>query len=304
MNQKCYHTFNAFLREKFGEKVYRVSLDAGFTCPNRDGFLGTGGCIYCNEAGSRAGYVDPEIPAREQFAKGAEIIRRKYNARKFIAYFQAYTNTYAPPEKLREIYSEVTSHPDVVGISIGTRPDMIDPAKLDAVADAACGKWALIEYGAQSMRDETLRRIRRMHSVADTENAIRLTRERGIDVLAHVIFGLPGETPDIMKQSVARLVELGVNAFKFHHLYVEKGTALEAMYHRGEFEVIAKQDYMELLLEVIPTLPRETVIHRLFGQCSPDTLIAPSWTLHKNELIRELEKLLEKREISQGSATL
>lgn len=300
-NGKPYHSLNYELKQIFGEKVYRISIDAGFTCPNRDGTLGRGGCIYCNEAGARAQYVNPEMSIEQQIRHGMRVIGQRYRARKFIAYFQAYTNTYAPVEVLERSYRQALKFSEVVGISIGTRPDCIDDDKLKLIEEIAQDYYTIIEYGAQSMHNSTLTKINRCHTVEDTINAIIRTKERkGIQVLAHLIFGLPGEDTLMMQQSVQQLVKLGVDAFKFHHLYIEKRTVAAKLYQIGKITPLDRDIYIDLLIEVISKLPRRIVLHRLFGESNRERLIAPVWTLEKTINLRILEQRMRERGIYQG----
>lgn len=301
---KRYHSLNSFFQERFNGKVYRVALDAGFTCPNRDGTKGRGGCVYCNEAGSRASYVDPKKSVKDQLLEGIRLIRTRTGAGKYIAYFQAYTNTYHPdPEFLEKLYLETLSVPDVVGLSVGTRPDCVPDAVLDMLEKIAERHFVLLEFGAQSMKEETLGKINRRHRVSETSDAVKRAKKRaGIEVLAQLIFGLPDETPDDMKKSVRELTALGVNGFKFHHLYVEKNTMLEKMYYADKIKLLTLEEYLDILCGVLPLIPENVVLHRLFGQCSKDTLVAPHWTLDKNANLERFEKLLEERGIVQGSA--
>jgi hypothetical protein len=296
-----YTGLNGFLHGRFGERVYRVSVDAGFTCPNRDGTKGRGGCVYCNESGSRAAYVEPEITVAEQLRRGKEIIARMYGVRKFIAYFQPYSNTYGVPlETLEHLYRSALAEPDIAGIAIGTRPDAVSPAIIELLADIARERLVILEYGAQSMRDDVLERINRGHTAADTEAAFGISRGKGIHLAAHLIFGLPGETPADMIAGAIRLVELGADGFKFHHLYIEKNTRAERMYADGEMSVLSRDEYIEILCGVIARLPERIVLHRLFGQCAPETLAAPEWTLDKNGNLDTLRKVLRERGIRQG----
>jgi radical SAM protein (TIGR01212 family) len=300
---KHYHTANAYFQSVFGEKVHRVSIDAGFSCPNRDGTKGIGGCIYCNEAGSRARYVEPEKSVRDQVLQGIDSLGKKFDVRKFIAYFQAYSNTYADVSILGKIYSEALDFPEIVGISIGTRPDCINSEKLALIEKIAEEKWVMVEYGAQTMKNQTLELINRGHSVNETISAIQETKKRkNIQVLAHLIFGLPGEDFSDMKQSVKELVDLGVDAFKFHHLYVEKNTALEIMLNKGQVRLLKLEEYLELLCDIIPNLPERIVLHRLFGECAKENLIAPIWTLEKNKNLALLGRLLAEKNIRQGGS--
>lgn len=304
MNDALYTGLNGFLRERFGERVYRVSVDAGFTCPNRDGTKGYGGCIYCNESGSRASYVEPDVPVAEQLRRGKELIARRYGARKFIAYFQPYSNTYLPLsasiETLERLYKSALAEPDIAGIAIGTRPDTVNPAILEMLAGIARERLVILEYGAQSMNDGVLERINRGHTVADTEGAFGMSRGMGIHLVAHLIFGLPGETPADMIEGVMRLVELGADGFKFHHLYIEKNTLAEKMYINGEIGEMSRDEYIDILCEAIARLPERIVLHRLFGQCASETLVAPDWTFDKHGNIDYLRNALRERGIRQG----
>lgn len=302
---KRYHSLNSFFLEHFNEKVYRVSVDAGFTCPNRDGTKGTDGCIYCGEDGARASYVDPDKSVKDQLKEGMKLIRQRTNAKKFIAYFQAYSNTYLDDvDALEKIYLDALDFPEVAGISIGTRPDCVNADVLNMLQKISEKTWLMIEYGVQSMNNSTLKEINRRHTVDDIVNAVEMTKKRvGINVLAHVIFGLPKETKKDMMQSVSELVRLGVDAFKFHHLYVEKNTALEQLYYADKVKMLTLEEYLDILSEVIPALPEPVVLHRLFGQCSKEKLVAPHWTLDKNGNSDKLDKLLEKKGVWQGCAT-
>lgn len=296
-----YYSLSAFLQNKFGEKVYRVSIDAGFTCPNRDSSLGIGGCIYCNQQGARAGYVDPEVSVAEQIRKGIVIIKQRYGAKKFIAYFQAYTNTYANVEVLEQVYKTALEFPEIVGIAIGTRPDCIDEPKLDLIESIASKVYTIVEYGVQSLNPKTLVAINRKHSAKDSLRAIEMTKQRkNIDVLAHIIFGLPDETKDDMLNSLMGLIAAGIHSVKFHHLYVEKNTVLADWYNEGRFVPLDRKTYLDILVEAIGILPPNVVIHRLFGQSNKSVLIAPEWTLDKNFSLRLLDKMLLERNIWQG----
>jgi radical SAM protein (TIGR01212 family) len=304
MNEVLYTDLNSFLRARFGERVYRVSVDAGFTCPNRDGTKGLGGCIYCSESGSRASYVEPDVPVAEQLRRGKELIARRYGVRKFIAYFQPYSNTYlsngASVETLDRIYKGALAGPDIAGIAIGTRPDTVDPRIIGLLSDIARERLVILEYGAQSMKDVVLKRINRGHTAADTEKAFGMSRGRGLHLVAHLIFGLPGETSADMIEGVMRLAELGADGFKFHHLYIEKNTRAERMYAGGEIDLMSREEYIDVLCEVIARLPERIVLHRVFGQCAPENLSAPEWTLDKHGNLDYLRKVLRERGVRQG----
>ncbi|RKY97511.1 MAG: TIGR01212 family radical SAM protein [Candidatus Hydrothermota bacterium] len=300
---KRYYSFSCHLKKIFGEKVYRVSLDAGFTCPNRDGTLGYGGCIFCDEAGSRAGYVKPEIPVIEQLRKGIEFIREKFGANKFIAYFQAFSNTYAPPEKLRELYWSVFEIKDVVGISISTRPDLVSEEVLDVIEEIAEKHYVWLEIGVQSMHLRSLEKVKRMHGVAENIDAIlRTKKRRNILILAHVILGLPGETVKEMIETARVLSVLGIDGIKMHHLYVVEGTPLAEIYRRGKLKIFeTPREYAEVAVKFIEHLAPKIIIHRLAGR-AVEGLVAPLWSSNKFVAQQEIEKILEELNTWQGKA--
>ncbi len=296
-----YYSFNSFLKKKFGEKVYRISIDAGFTCPNRDGTKGVGGCIYCGESGAKAGYVIPSLSIADQIDSGSKIIGKKYGVKKFIAYFQAYSNSYSGVEELYSLYKSALRAPGICGIAIGTRPDCVDQAKIDMFNRLSEETFLIVEYGAQSMKNNTLKKINRCHTAQDTARAISLTGMSGrIHVAAHLIFGLPGETEEDMLHSAAVLTDLGVDGFKFHHLYVEKDTVLEKYYNNKRLKLLERDQYIGLLLKLLPKIPADTVIHRLFGECPEEKLVAPLWTLEKHKNTAILENLMALNCIRQG----
>ena len=300
--EKRYFTLNAYLRKKYGARVHRVAIDAGFTCPNRDGTISSGGCAYCAEHGARAAYVDPEQSVKDQLLSGIAKISAKTGANLFIAYFQAYTNTYAPVETLEKLYREALSVPGVVGISVGTRPDCIDAEKLDLLEMLAQNTSVLIEYGVQTLNDNTLKKLNRGHDSAASIRAIRETKKRkGIEVLAHLILGLPGDSREDMIESAGVLVREGIDAFKFHQLFIERRTALEQVYRSGGFELLTLEEYIGVLCGIIPILPPEIVIHRLFADADKNKLIAPLWTLEKARNTALLDQVLEEKNIHQGS---
>ncbi len=296
-----YRSLSSYLKEKFGEKVYRVSIDAGFTCPNRDGTLAYGGCIFCDEAGSRARYVEPQLPIREQLVKGMDFIGRRFGARKFIAYFQAYSNTYAPIEKLREIYSIPLEFPEVVGISISTRPDLVSEDVLTLLDELSDKVHVWLEIGVQSFHYRSLVKVRRFHGVAESIDAILRAQKHRVEVVTHVILGLPGETVREMIETARILSALGVNGVKMHHLYVVKNTDLAKLYENGKVKVFdTPEDYAKVAALFIAHLSPEIVIHRLAGRAPADMLIAPEWTSNKFASIQAIQKELEDKDIYQG----
>ncbi len=281
-------TFNTYLRQKFGCRVQKIPIDAGLTCPNRDGRIGRGGCIYCNQLGSGTGAFSKGVSIREQMERGIMWARRRYKARKFIAYFQSYSNTYAPLHVLEDIYSQALLGPDVVGLFISTRPDCIDDERLELIKRVSKGRMLWMEYGLQSASDKTLSLINRGHKVADFIRAVEITHEFGIPVCAHVIFGLPGEGQDEMTDTVRLLSDLGIEGVKFHQLYVVKGTVLHDLYKKGRYQPISREEYVDMVLWAIRHLSKETVIHRLTGDPMPGELVAPDWSLEKTRIIQQI----------------
>jgi radical SAM protein (TIGR01212 family) len=296
-----YNSFSAHLRRQFGCRVYKVSVDAGFTCPTRDGTKARGGCLYCGEEGSRASYCDPDLPIGEQVRRGIEFLRRRYKAEKFIAYFQPYTNTYAPVEVLRRAYDEALSVDTIVGLSIGTRPDCISPQVLDLLEDYQGKTYLWVEYGLQSAREKTLELINRHHTVSEFVSAVEQTRDRGIRVCAHVILGLPKETRSDMLASADLLNSLGVNGVKIHSLYVNRNAPLARMYQAGELRLLSLEEYVALVCDYLERLAPDILIHRLTGEAPPTLLVAPQWCTDKSGVIRCIQQELERRDSVQGS---
>ncbi len=300
--EKRYRALSDHLKEKYGCKVHKVSLDAGFTCPNRDGRLGTGGCVYCNNQGFSPNTRRPRIPISEQLEQGMAFLRRRYKAEKFISYFQAYTNTYAPVETLEPIYREALAHGDVVGLSVGTRPDCIEDPVIDLLADIGHDREVWIELGLQSAHDSTLLRINRKHDVAAFADAVRRIRKYPrLKICGHIILGLPGETTDMMLDSADLLSDLGVHGVKIHLLHILKDTPLEDAYNRGEVEIFQFPAYVSLVCDYLERLDPEIIIQRLTADGPADILIAPKWALEKKRTIDKIEKELLKRDTRQGA---
>lgn len=302
-NDKRYRAFGDFLKESLGEKVYKISIHAGFTCPNRDGTLGTGGCIYCNNQGFSPNTRRARMSVREQVETGITHITKRYKAKKYIAYFQAYTNTYGPYEQLKAAYDEALSHPDVVGLSVGTRPDCLEDDVLELLADyAARGYHVWIELGLQSMHDATLEQINRHHTVADFVDAVkRIKKFPALHICAHVILGLPGETRDMMLQSAAFLSDLGVHGIKIHLLHVLRDTPLEALYTAGDVKIFNRTEYVSLVCDYLELLDPGMVIQRLTADGPSDILLAPRWAMEKKKTVDMISKELRRRGMHQGA---
>ncbi len=295
-----YYRFSSYLRDRFGCPVYRVPIDAGFTCPTRDGTLSNSGCIYCDERGSASTLSDRYLPVREQLLRGIESARRRYGAEKFISYFQAFTNTYAPLKKLRILYNEATSHPDVVGLAIGTRPDCVSNQILDLIASFTSNFDTWLEYGLQSAHDSTLKHIDRGHTVAQFSDAAKRARERNIKVCAHVIIGLPGETRDMILDTARFIASLPLNGVKIHLLHVLKGSPLEDAYRDGRLNMLSLEEYTGLVCDFLELLPPTIVIQRLTGEAPRQNLVAPKWALDKSAVIEAINAELERRDSWQG----
>jgi hypothetical protein len=302
MNEKRYLAFSEYLKNRFGCKVYKISIDAGFTCPNRDGSLGEGGCIYCNNQGFSPNTRRARASISEQIRVGAEFMRTRYKAEKFLAYFQAFTNTYAPVETLRLAYSEALACDDVVGLSVGTRPDCVPDDVLDLLSSIAQSKETWIELGLQSAHDRTLELINRRHNVASFIDAVQRTRARGnLKICGHIILGLPGETPDMMLDSARLLSDLGVNGVKIHLLHILKDTPLAEAHSRGEIPIFKFDEYVSLVCDYLELLSPDIVIQRLTADGPSDLLIAPSWAMQKKRAIDAIEKEMLKRDTHQGA---
>jgi len=277
--------YNDYLRQKYGCKVYRIALDAGFSCPN----IESGGCIYCNSKGSRASYTDPHLSVRKQLEKRMEYLKETKDAKKFIAYFQSHTNTYAPVDKLKITYDQAAGFDGIVGISIGTRPDAIDREKLDLIASYKDRYEVWLEYGLQSAHDKTLKSINRGHTFDVFLNAVKMTREFSIPICAHVILGLPGEIKDDMIATARKLADLKIEGIKIHLLHILKGSKLEDLYKNGEIRLLEEDEYVELAREFLNNLAPDVIVQRLTGQGSKDDHIAPLWALNKTGTINKIK---------------
>lgn len=298
MGQKFFYDYNTFLRTKFGEKVYKISLDAGFTCPNRDGTVGNTGCIYCNNASFSPPVYHRTPNLNEQIQRGIET-GHKNKTYKFIAYFQAYTNTYASIEKLQEIYSCVLQFPEIVGIAIGTRPDAIDKDKLDLLEQLAKTTFVSIEYGVQSCQNETLVWIQRGHTYKTFLQAMEYTRNRGIHICAHIMIGFPNETREHILQTAFEMNRVGINGIKLHNLLIVANTELEIIYHRQPFHLLSKEEYVSLVCDFLERLDPHIVCERLYATAPADYLIAPKWPLQV-AMGDEVSKELAHRQSYQG----
>jgi radical SAM protein (TIGR01212 family) len=295
-----YYDLNRYYRSIFGCRVQKITVDAGLTCPNRDGTLSTEGCIYCNARGSGTGAHVRGLSVSEQLRQGKEKLSRRYKAKKFIAYFQSFTNTYAPISRLRALWEEAFSVPGVVGMSVGTRPDCVDRPTLDLLEDFSRRGLVWVEYGLQSVHDATLARINRGHDFKCFEAAVTAARERNLNICAHVILGLPGENRDDMLETARTIGRMDIQGVKLHLLYVVKGTELARQYQRGDYRCLQQKAYVELVCRFLELLPRQMVIQRLTGDPHPEELMAPDWSMRKTETLNLIRGQLEEEDSWQG----
>ena len=303
-DERRFNSYAGYFRRLFGDRVQKLSVDAGFTCPNRDGTVGTGGCTFCINGAFTPSYCSPTKSITQQIDEGIEFHRNRYRtARHYLVYFQSYSNTYAPLERLKAVYDEALRHPDVVGIVIGTRPDCVDEEKLDYLAGLARDRYVAVEYGIESTSDATLRAVNRGHDFAAAERAVRMTAERGLAVGGHFILGLPGETDDMLLAQTARINALPLTTVKFHQLQVFRGTAMAAEYdaHPDRFRFWSLDEYLDLFVEILRRLRPDLVVERFASEAPPRYHYGRNWGLVRNEqLLSMLEKRLERRNAYQG----
>lgn len=304
MEGRRYNSFVGFLKKKYGCRLQKLVVDAGFSCPNRDGTLSTGGCTYCDNAAFHPGYSTPDKSITRQLDEGIEFHQGRYRSvTKYLAYFQAYSNTYGPLSKMRKAYEEALAHKDVVGIVVGTRPDCIDAEKLDYLKELSQDKVVIVEYGIESCHDATLRRINRGHTFAQARRAVELTAEKGIMQGAHFIFGLPGETIPMMMEMAPAINALPLDSVKFHQLQIIKGTAMEREFRerREDFVTFTLDGYIDFFVDFLERLRPDLRIERFAGEVPPRFVNETPWGLVRNpQLLEMLEKRLEERDTWQG----
>ncbi|NQU85401.1 MAG: TIGR01212 family radical SAM protein [Mariniphaga sp.] len=301
-HSKRYNDFPTYFRSKFQERVQKVSVDAGFTCPNRDGTKGKGGCSYCNNKTFKPSYCNLETSVTNQINQGVEFFARKYKSMRFLAYFQAYSSTYASLENLKELYEEALAHPKIVGLVIATRPDCLDHAVLDYFEELSKKFYVMVELGIESHLDSTLERINRGHTFQDSIIALEETRKHGINNCAHLILGLPGESKeDILEQS-RTISKLPIDNLKLHQLQIHKGTVLEKQYYQSpnEFNLFKVEEYIDLVVDYLELLNPAIVVERFISQAPPELLVAPRWGLKNFEFVAKVEKRLNERKTWQG----
>ena len=298
---KRYRDYTGYLLERFGERVQKIAIDAAMNCPNRDGTISSDGCIFCDRRGSGSGrMLDTGMSPAEQIRLAKKFLSGRYGAAKFIAYFQSFTNTYGRADDLKRLYDEALSFPDIVGLSVGTRPDCVDGRVLDLLASYLEKYMVWVEYGLQSAHDVTLAGINRGHNAACFQRSAGEASSRGIEVCAHVILGLPGETPEMMMDTARFLANCPIHGVKIHLLYVVRGTALEKMYRSGGLKCLDQREYVDLVVRFLEILPERFVIQRLTGDPPAGELVAPAWARDKKTTLDLVRLELEKRNTRQG----
>ena len=297
---KRYYSFDSFLKNRFGEKIYKVSLDGGFTCPNRDGTIGTGGCIFCSEGGSGDFASDARLPVSDQITQGISLVAAKNPSSRYIAYFQAFTNTYAPVSRLRKLFTEAIEDFRIAALAIGTRPDCLPDNVLALLKELNERKPVFVELGLQTIHPVTAGLIRRGYPLSCFEEAVRNLSSIGVWTVVHLILGLPGETEDMMLESVRYLNSLPIHGVKFSMLHILKGTDLADIYREKPFLVFTMESYVNLILQCIGNLRSDIVIHRLTGDGPKDLLIAPLWSLRKRTVLNNIAHQLKVQDIRQG----
>jgi hypothetical protein len=296
-----YFSYNLYLRTRFGERVQRVSLDGKFTCPNVDGTVATGGCNFCdNRSFSPSRRLAPRLDIAGQIEEGIRRLGRRYACRKFIAYFQPATNTYAPVDHLRELYQQALLHPQIVGLAISTRPDCVEPPILDLLSEIASGAYVSVEYGLQSIHDRTLDWMNRGHHYDAFLSAVARSQGRGFDIAAHVILGLPGESRDDMLATAREIARLQIDGVKIHNLYAVKNTALADQVQCGDVRLMDRAEFVQTVVDFMELLPPTTRIERIGGEALPTSFIGPAWSLDKAALLQAVREEFELRDSWQG----
>ena len=300
-DNKRYYTYNYYLRQRFGQKVFKVSLDAGFTCPNRDGSKGTGGCIYCSDKRSGDFAGNPFEDIAVQFDKVRAELHKKWENAVYIPYFQAGTNTYGDYERLEELFTRAVSFENAVGLAVATRADCIDEKTADLFAELSENKYVTVELGLQTIHDETARLINRCHSYEDFLKGYEMLKSRGINVCVHLINGLPYETREMMLETVREVGKLHPHSIKLHLMHILKGTALERLYYEKPFHVFELSEYASLICDQLELIPEDVVIQRITGDGAKDDLVAPLWSLKKFCVMNEIDKEMLRRNTVQGA---
>lgn len=287
-----YLSFNKYLKDKFGQKVYKISLDGGFTCPNRDGKIDTRGCIFCSKGGSGDFAQNRNLSITEQIENGKKIVEKKIKSGKYIAYFQAFTNTYAPVETLRAKYSEAIKHPDIVALSIATRPDCLGDDVIELLDEMNKIKPVFVELGLQTIHSDSAKYIRRGYSLEVYNEAVKKLKNIGVNIVVHIILGLPNESEEDMLESVKYVCQSQIDGIKLQLLHIIAGTDLAKDYEKGLFKTLEFDEYVELIAKCVAIIPKNIVIHRLTGDGAKKDLIAPLWSADKKKVLNAINKAL------------
>lgn len=297
---KHYYSLDSFLKNTFGEKIYKVSLDGGFTCPNRDGTLGDRGCIFCSEGGSGDFASSAKLSIKDQISAGIDLVSHKNSSDKYIAYFQAYTNTYGPIDKMRRLFYDAITDDRIVGLDIGTRPDCLPDEVLALLSELNQIKPVFVELGLQTIHEESAKRIRRGYALPVFEDAVSKLSDLGILTVVHLILGLPGESKEMMLSSVTYLNSLPIHGVKLSLLHILKNTDLATLYESKPFYIFSFEEYIDMILISIRHLRKDIVIHRFTGDGPRDLVIAPRWSLHKRKILNEIAHQLKEQDLWQG----
>lgn len=300
MNGKRYNTLNNELQRVFGEKIMKLSLDGGFTCPNRDGTLGNKGCIFCSDEGSGEFAGSRFVSIKEQVESQKRLVSRKNKSNKYIAYFQNFTNTYGPVERLEKIYDEALNIDGIVGLAIATRPDCLDEDVLDLLSRLNKRTFLWIELGLQSIHEDSAKFIRRGYPLSTYNNAIEKLKERNIKVVTHLIIGLPHEVKEDILESVKHVANTDTWGVKLHSLYIQKDTDLYKYYSNNPFSIFSKDEYVDIIVDALRLLPRDMVIHRVTGDGKKELLYEPKWSADKLNVLTSIDKELKNRDVFQG----
>ena len=301
--QKRYHTYSAYIKKRFGERVQKITLDTGFSCPNRDGSKGIGGCTYCNNNTFNPAYCKPIKSITQQLNEGIAVFSKKYKTQQYLAYFQAYTNTYADIKLVKKMYLEALSHPKVLGIVIGTRPDCISEELTNFLEELAKTTYVSLEFGVESTLNKTLKRVNRCHTFEETVAAYNLVKNRGIHLGAHIILGLPGESKEEMMAHASKLSALPIDSLKIHHLQIVKHTMMAVQYRKTpeQFDLFSVENYLDFITEFIAVLRPDLILERFISESPKDLLVAPNWGGIKNyAILDKIDKILLKKDYSQG----
>lgn len=300
LDNKRYHTLNYFYHHTFDSKVFKISLNGGFSCPNLDGTKGYGGCIYCSKSGSGDFAGNRQDSIQKQWQQGLEMMHKKWPEGKLIAYFQARTNTYAKVEELKEKFEPVLKYPNVIGLAIATRPDAITDECLDYLEDLSKRTYLMVELGLQTIHETTSKLINRCHTTKEFDEMVKKLRARNINVIVHIINGLPYETKEMMLETIKHINQLDIQGVKIHMLHIVKDTPLATMYQKNPFHILSQEEYVDIVIDQLELLRPEIVIHRITGDPVKEDLIAPTWLLKKFCVLNEIDKEMVKRDTYQG----